>query len=961
MRYLLSILLIFVYLSGNAQENDSLYNNLLEQKAWEKALDYCKEQITNAKHDSLQWSWQVEEIALYRKSKQYEKAEQNYLELLKSATGDKRITLLTEAIPLYEALGQMDLMAELDAERLELIASKLGKENPQYIRALMQHGNLQMSRQRYRKAEFLFETALSLWEAIGEQKSLNYAETQNYLAAAYSALHKDEKAINLYLSILDILEKEMGINSQPYRVVSGNLSQSYLKLGQLDQAINLAKNALAICRQTDPSGKSCDNDLLQIAFTYMNMEEYDLALDALKEVVEIRQEAYGPQHPQVSIAHINLADGYRRKGQYKEGETAILNAIYANTPSLEKAPSMKEMKKLIFKEEFLNPYLIATALSMLDKVYDSQYKNTEDLEVLKKRFGTLKLFGRYIDKVANDFRADEDKLWLVSVSNKEYAKAIEVAHLLYQKTENQAYLDQSFFFFESNKAALLAATLKGDEALRFGNIPSDLLEKENSLKQELDLLRKQLQEAQIQKNKQSENEARTALNSHKNKIADFQKTLETDYPQYFDYKYEQLLPEIKIFQKEVLTEGQVLVEYYWWKERAFVLGITQNQVLLEEIEVSDKTLEEAITNFRNSLTNYEQISANPQEAKNNYLKHAHQLYQQLLEPVLTQLEGVQALTIIPDDVIGHLPFEALLTEEGKADQSFAEMPYLVKKYQLNYSYSAALLLENLKPKSNKASKDVLAFAASYQAEAGTAETRSLRHSKLRKILQDLPAVKQEVENIQKYFNGTFLYEKAANEGFFLDHAEDYAVIHLAMHGLLNKDFPLLSSLAFSENGDSLHDNFLEAHEISNLQLNANLVVLSACETGYGKFESGEGVMSLARSFMYAGVPSLVVSLWQVNDASTAIIMEEFYKELALGRSKAAALQNAKLKYIEIATEKNPIAAHPAFWAAFIQVGDPSPLQLSAASSWLSWLWVLGIPVLVAIGFWIVLRRKKAEA
>jgi tetratricopeptide (TPR) repeat protein len=122
--------LIFVYLSGNAQENDSLYNNLLEQKAWEKALDYCKEQITNAKHDSLQWSWQVEEIALYRKSKQYEKAEQNYLELLKSATGDKRIALLTEAIPLYEALGQMDLMAELDAERLELIAVQIGEGKP---------------------------------------------------------------------------------------------------------------------------------------------------------------------------------------------------------------------------------------------------------------------------------------------------------------------------------------------------------------------------------------------------------------------------------------------------------------------------------------------------------------------------------------------------------------------------------------------------------------------------------------------------------------------------------------------------------------------------------------------------------------------------------------------------------------------------------------------------------------
>lgn len=113
--------------------------------------------------------------------------------------------------------------------------------------------------------------------------------------------------------------------------------------------------------------------------------------------------------------------------------------------------------------------------------------------------------------------------------------------------------------------------------------------------------------------------------------------------------------------------------------------------------------------------------------------------------------------------------------------------------------------------------------------------------------------------------------------------------------------------------------------------------------------------------MYAGVPSLVVSLWQVNDASTAIIMEAFYKQLAQGQTKAAALQQAKLQYIELAAKENPIAAHPAFWAAFIQLGDPGTLQISTPTSWWSWAWVLGIPIVVVIGFWFALRKKKKEA
>lgn len=130
-----------------------------------------------------------------------------------------------------------------------------------------------------------------------------------------------------------------------------------------------------------------------------------------------------------------------------------------------------------------------------------------------------------------------------------------------------------------------------------------------------------------------------------------------------------------------------------------------------------------------------------------------------------------------------------------------------------------------------------------------------------------------------------------------------------MHGVLDKEEPLLSSLAFTEIGDSLEDNFCRVYEISQMDINAQLVVLSACETGFGKFEQGEGVMSLARSFMYAGVPSLVVSLWQINDLSTAIIMQHFYGGLAKGLNKSLALKDTKQKYL---AGTKGLASHPIF-------------------------------------------------
>ena len=140
---------------------------------------------------------------------------------------------------------------------------------------------------------------------------------------------------------------------------------------------------------------------------------------------------------------------------------------------------------------------------------------------------------------------------------------------------------------------------------------------------------------------------------------------------------------------------------------------------------------------------------------------------------------------------------------------------------------------------------------------------------------------------------------------------------------------VLSSLGFTEDGDSIENNFLQAYEISKMKLKADLVVLSACETGYGKFETGNGIASLARAFMYAGTSSLVVSLWQVSDFATARIMQNFYRHLSAGMNKDEALQQAKIDYMKAA---KGVAGHPAFWSPFIQIGNDKALSVNNNSS-----------------------------
>jgi len=314
------------------------------------------------------------------------------------------------------------------------------------------------------------------------------------------------------------------------------------------------------------------------------------------------------------------------------------------------------------------------------------------------------------------------------------------------------------------------------------------------------------------------------------------------------------------------------------------------------------------------------LADDPTAAYRNYTAVAHWFYKNLVAPAL-QDQSLENLIVITDGALGHLPFEAFLTKYNQRKTNYNELDYLINQYNISYSYSATLWKENLKMPKKVNNQQLLACASDYKTpDSSLLDIRSLYEFKIRSSLEVLPSAREEVQTLSKYFSGLFLTGATSTEANFKKNAVDYSVIHLAIHGILHRRQPILSSLAFTENNDTLENNFLQAYEIAHLKLNADLVVLSSCETGYGEFEQGEGILSLARSFMYAGTPSLIVSLWQVNDQSTSFIMQRLYTYLSQGYSKDRALSQAKLDYIK---EAQDFAAHPAFWSAFIQLGDAS--------------------------------------
>lgn len=191
-------------------------------------------------------------------------------------------------------------------------------------------------------------------------------------------------------------------------------------------------------------------------------------------------------------------------------------------------------------------------------------------------------------------------------------------------------------------------------------------------------------------------------------------------------------------------------------------------------------------------------------------------------------------------------------------------------------------------------------------------------------LRDLPWAEKELKNVSTFVQSDLYLKEDATEDAFKQNAGRFGIIHLATHVILDDKEPLYSKFIFSKKPGSDEDGFLHLYELYYMKLHANMAVLSACYTGTGKSVKGEGMMSLARGFAYTGCPSVVMSLWAIDDKSTSAIVSRFYEGLAQGRSKDAALRDAKLSLIN---SRDPVLSNPYYWAGLVTIGNSDPLAI----------------------------------
>jgi CHAT domain-containing protein len=356
-----------------------------------------------------------------------------------------------------------------------------------------------------------------------------------------------------------------------------------------------------------------------------------------------------------------------------------------------------------------------------------------------------------------------------------------------------------------------------------------------------------------------------------------------------------------------LNPTTAFLEYVVTDSRTYLLVLTESQVSgtpslrAYPIAIGSNDITNRTRAFRDAIT-----------TQSAFADDARELYDLLLKPAERQLNGKSSLCIVPDGILWDLPFQALEPKDGH---------YLLEDYAISYAPSLSVLKQmSVRKNSERPASSLLAFGNPAMSNEIAANIKTTFRGE---NLGPLPEAEIEVGALKDIWGSPFtrvLVGSNARKSVFRHEASKYSIIHLATHGILDDTSPMYSRLVMARaENDPTDDGLLEAREIMQLDLNADLVVLSACQTARGRIGAGEGMIGMSWAFFVAGVPSMVASQWKVNSAATAKLMVDFHKRLKAqspqSQSKAAALQQASLNLM-----KDQRYRHPYFWAGFILMG-----------------------------------------
>ncbi len=838
--------------------------------------------------------------------------EKDYKAALEKALNAKEIYALQNdrnleadfAINLLLGSVYFEKAAYQEAEDLFLQNLKLYQENKEVLSEELLarvYNNLALikeQQQAFAQALAYFQKVGAIRERLNHPEHISLGVTYSNIGACYHIDGDFQTSLAYHQRSLNIYEKAYGRRHSLVALELSHIARTLEVTGKLDSARLVLTEALSIYDELFGSkAVVASTAIWQMAKVCRKQKDWNKANFYYYKALQLKEAEVGHKHPELARIYLDIASLSFEKGDAEKAYNITVKAVESNH---KKGKLLDELLFLQTMEKQIE-YSVNLPLMFQEQAFKLLHEMPQVVQKLQSRLSFVV-----------DFYNLQETLKGVC------EQSIRLCFQLYQFNKEAVYMQKAFEIAEFNKAvgvelARLERQINGQP----NPILRKLLAKRHELENDIQLAEKK-QDSRV-------------VSLYQTQLFEVQQNIEAEQvkeKKKYNHLYYQPV-NLRQLQQELNAEQQMLL-YFIGDKHGFLFIIENDEVTFVNL---DKQFTKVGTDFLLTLHDWKSMQEDYQKAVKQYQEQSHKLFKILL-PVKLGKE----LIIIPDDLLYRIPFETLVTYTTTKDIGFSALAYLHENHSVTYGFSATTFYYQEYTHANRRAGEVLAICPEY------------------KHLSNLPFALEECQNIQTLYSGELLSGTQATEQAIQDRISDFSVLHLAMHGYADTTQMSGSRLYCSDFlSDTSSKGVLSSAEIASWGLQADFVVLSACFSGAGYVQKGEGVLSLARDFMMTGVPSALTSLWEVNDKAGSQIITDFYKQLHT-LSKPESLREAKRKYIQSASR---MQAHPYFWAGFILVGNTQSLDLAPKPFN---LWYIGagvFVVLILIGTWIKHRNKPS--
>jgi CHAT domain-containing protein/tetratricopeptide (TPR) repeat protein len=780
-----------------------------------------------------------------------------------------------------------DAEGALASYRQALVLAREAGDEELEAAALSNLGVVHRRRGEFRQALDAYHQALEINRRHGQLKEV--ADVRRNLGTAHVGLGQLEEARVLFREALE------GYQAREELLDAFQLQRSLawveVALGDTPRGLEILNQALANAARL-PEAEIQRAEILQaIGYAYFAAGEPERGVAPLEEALGLVEGQNRPALAANLLGH--LGSVRHRLGQLDRAAAELGRAI--------------ELARRIGYRT-----TEAAALAQLARVE----RDRGDLEGARKRFEDAL---RIVEEQRLGAPTPELRATFLAQRRRSYEAYVDLLLRLDHRHPGRGHGAQAFHASELAHARGLLDLLheRGQEIER--GIDPALLEREREVAARLSYLQTVLAELSREEPGGAERESlERRLRRAEAERRELELRIRLEHPRYADLRYPEPLPLGEV--RRLLDRDTALLEYTVGEEGTSLFAVTAEGAGSFRLGIADHEIADRVQELRRS------IAAGGRRRLGSYRRAADELYRRLVAPAAEQLAGKSRLLIVPDRALHYLPFETLLTAPA-AGAPLAELPYLLRRWSVAYAPSASVLGTLAPPSAPARAPEAASFVAFadpiYPGSTGADAPRAGVARGAGGDRSELPRLRASGAEVRRIAD---LYPETAVALFLRAEATEEKVkrspllasarrLHFAVHGQVDERSPALSRLVLGRDPASAEDGYLQVYEIFNLELAAELVVLSACDTGLGREITGEGLIGLTRAFLYAGAPRVVVSLWSVDDASTADLMVAFYRGLERDGGTVEALRRAKLELIDAGLP-------PGHWAPFVLVGRP---------------------------------------